>query len=227
MRIRVVLALSVVTIGLAFSGRARAADEYSFSWLDPEKKIYVLQNRKFLKSLRPFFSVMGGTGLSNPYRTAINADGRAAFYLSESWGVELFYAMGFNSINGTARALPAGVNPIVREVSSRYGALVQWVPWYAKINVFNVILHFDWYVNAGAGQVAINANSSTSGTTFATQNALAIFAGTGHLYHLNRWLSIRLDLSGTFFPSRTFVDTGNTEWYSNYDLGAGLVLKLL
>jgi len=35
-------------------------DEYNFNWLDPEKKIYVLQNRKFLKGGHVLLSVTGG-----------------------------------------------------------------------------------------------------------------------------------------------------------------------
>ena len=46
--------------GLSGAERAPAAsgdgsnsdDEYNFNWLDPEKKIYVLQNRKYLKANR-------------------------------------------------------------------------------------------------------------------------------------------------------------------------------
>lgn len=229
MKLRVTLA-GIALCLLVQSRPARAADEYSFSWLDPEKKIYVLQNRKFLKSFRPFLSAMGGTGLSNPYRTAMNVDGRLAFFVSEAWGLELFYARGFNSANSTASVLTTsipGANPITREITTRMGALIQWIPWYAKINFFNLILHFDWYINAGAGQMTFNANGSLSPTTFTAQNVLAIYAGTGHLYHINKWLSVRVDLSGTYFPSRTQVDAGATEWYSNYDLGAGLVFKLL
>ena len=46
--------------------------EYDFSWLDPDKKIYVIQNRKYLKAKRALVSVLGGLGLSNPYRTTYN-----------------------------------------------------------------------------------------------------------------------------------------------------------
>src|SRR3954465_6960282 len=38
----------------------QADDEYSFNWLDPDKKIYVLQNRRYLKAERAELSVLVG-----------------------------------------------------------------------------------------------------------------------------------------------------------------------
>src|SRR5262245_41017208 len=84
---------------------AKAADEYNFSWLDPDKKIYVLQNRRYLKGNRPLLSAMIGTGFSNPYRTVFTIDPRLAYYMNETWGVEVMYQIGTNKVNGTADAL--------------------------------------------------------------------------------------------------------------------------
>src|SRR4051794_7630159 len=74
-------------------------DEYSFSWLDPEKKIYVLQNRKYLKSPRLLVSVTGGVGISNAYRSVYSVDPRIGFFFSEAFGIEGFYTANSNSSN--------------------------------------------------------------------------------------------------------------------------------
>jgi hypothetical protein len=118
-------------------------EEYNFNWLDPDKKIYVLQNRKYLKGGHPILSVLGGVGFSNPYASTYNLDGRFAFYITEVWGIEAFYTYTVNSPNSTLQALGiAAPNtlPNVRQIRAQFGGQLHYVPWYAKINVFNSIL---------------------------------------------------------------------------------------
>ena len=52
------------------SAFAAVDDDYNFSWLDPDKKIYVLQNRKFRKANAAQLFLMGGMGLGETYRKA-------------------------------------------------------------------------------------------------------------------------------------------------------------
>ena len=191
---------------------ASSDDEYNFNWLDPEKKIYVLQNRRYLKANRVMFSGMVGTGFSNPYRTTYNFDPRAAFYLSEEWGFEVFYTLTANVANSTFNALSAVHNtlPVIREIrSSQYGGEIHWVPWYAKINVFNKVLYFDWYFAAGAGalQSALFNSTTDAGVTTATevdQTNFAFFWGTGHIYHITDSLLVRLDFTSAVYNAQVF-----------------------
>jgi outer membrane beta-barrel protein len=209
-------------------------DEYNFNWLDPEKKIYVLQNRRYLKAGRPMVSLMGGTGFSNPYRTTINADARAAFYLTESWGIEGFFTYTRNSANANFNALSgtgSNVLPVIREINSQYGAMVQWVPWYAKINVFNQILYFDWYFAAGAGGINYGMfNSSADGVTVnrseVTRSDFAVYLGTGHIYHLNERFIVRLDFTSAFYSAPVFGTGGASSITSNLNFGIGGGIRL-
>ncbi|MBC7693337.1 MAG: hypothetical protein H7222_16350, partial [Methylotenera sp.] len=74
------------------SGDAPAkSDEYDFSWLDPEKKIYVLQNRRYLKANHIMLSAMIGSASSNPYRNAQSFEGRATYFINEAFAIEAFY----------------------------------------------------------------------------------------------------------------------------------------
>ena len=57
-KILFLLGLQVVFIALTTLAQAADDDEYNFSWLDPDKKIYVLQNRKYRKAGRVMFSGM-------------------------------------------------------------------------------------------------------------------------------------------------------------------------
>ncbi len=102
-------------------------DEYNFNWLDPEKKIYVLQNRRYLKANRLMISAMVGTGFSNPYRTTYNVDPRLAYYFSEAWGIEAFYTFTDQSPKTAPSPrlsrLPNTL-PVIREIRSQFGRLV-------------------------------------------------------------------------------------------------------
>jgi len=206
----------------------RADDEYNFNWLDPDKKIYVLQNRRYTKAMRPMVSVMGGTGFSNPYRTTVSVEPRASFYFTEALGVELRFNYNFNFTNNFARALAVAspsTMPQIREVRMEYGAQLTWVPWYAKINVFNQILYFDWYFNAGGGIVSTAVDTRTSvsqPSDYVIQNLPGLFLSTGHLYHVGHTFLVRLDFTGSFYSAPINGTSGESSIYSNYGIGAGI-----
>ena len=233
-RILIVL-LGVLWLALVGTSWATAAetrgegDEYSFKWLDPEKKIYVLQNRRYTKSDHAELSVLGGLGLSNPYQSVYNVEGRFGYWFREDLGVEVFYTRGFSSNNNTYRALKAtgAASPVVREMRSQYGALLSWAPWYAKINVFNKILYFDWYFAAGAGTVGSYVDSNPSGAAnFVPADLFAIYVATGHQYYINESLLIRLDLTNGIYQAPLQGTTGEQTWYSNLNFGIGVGLRL-
>jgi outer membrane beta-barrel protein len=225
------LAMMATSWAEAAENTGSAGDpEYSFRWLDPEKKIYVLQNRKFTKANRATVSVMGGLGFSAPYRSVTSLEGRFSYYFHEEFGFEVFYRKSNNSENNTFQALVntnAQVFPVVREISAEYGGLLHWVPWYAKINVFNNILYFDWYFSGGAGSMESTAITRRSGVQTGTaQNLFSVFAGTGHQYYLTQSLIFRLDVTGSFYRAPVFGTSGEQTWFSNYDFAVGLGLRI-
>ncbi|OFZ85292.1 MAG: hypothetical protein A2603_04535 [Bdellovibrionales bacterium RIFOXYD1_FULL_55_31] len=209
-----------------------SGDEYSFSWLDPEKKIYVLQNRRYGKAHRLLLSAMAGTGFSNPYRTSYILEPRVAFYVSESIGFEAFHTLTSNRTNATFDALQQSqpsIWPVVREIKSQSGILAHWVPWYAKINVFNKILYFDWYFSGGIGtlQTALETRNVTNGpSTFTDQSFTALYLGTGHQYHVTRDFSVRLDFTSAFYQAPVMGLSGSKSLYSNLNFGIGVGLRL-
>ncbi|MEK7690384.1 MAG: outer membrane beta-barrel domain-containing protein [Bdellovibrionota bacterium] len=226
------LVVLTLSFPIAKSQLAQAGDEYNFNWLDPEKKVYVLQNRRYLKSPRVLFSLMGGPALSNPYRDTWKVDPRIAFYINEQFGIEAFYSFFANSENSNYKALTYAAKntlPVIREIRSSVGGLLHWVPWYAKINFFNQILYFDWYLAAGAGMLGTAIDTRTSADqleSFVTQNRFAGFWGTGHQYHLSKYFTVRLDFMGAVFRAPLYGKTGDFTWYSDYTFGAGVGLRL-
>ena len=207
-------------------------EEYSFKWLDPDKKIYVLQNRKYIKANHLMLSALIGPGISNSYRDTAGLSFRGAYYFTEWLGLEGFYTAGFNSENKTFEALkqtaPTAL-PIVREIRGETGVLLQYVSWYAKINVFNSILYFDWYFSGGVGtlRTALDTRlNSASPATYTEENLTSYFLGTGQMFHLSQLFTVRLDLTSAFYRAPILGNTGASTWFSNYLFGFGLGLKL-
>jgi outer membrane beta-barrel protein len=233
---KTILLLSV--LGLAatlWSSSAHADDDYNFSWLDPEKKIYVLQNRKFRKAGRPHLYLMGGMGIAETYRQAIQYQPRFSFWFNEDFGLEAFYTGRINSTNSAFGSLTRsanGVTPMIREVNSQMGALFNWAPWYAKINVFNSILYFDWYFSIGGGMMNSDIGKGAKDATWTSENNFTFFLGTGQLFHLSERFMVRLDLLGHFYSAK--VDGGSTSnganndqtIFSNSSVNLGIGLKL-
>lgn len=231
--------LAVVAVQLLAMPRSFAAtqsnedvaadDEYNFSWLDPDKKVYVLQNRKYRKALKPAVYLQGGLNLDNPYRSELLYGVRASFWFSEQFGVDAFYFKVNSSKNDTFNALEdaasnSGALPFVRRHHSYLGALGTWTPWYAKLNFFNKILYFDWFFNLGLGQASTSVDRNRSKVTppnFVNENNFAIFYGTGQNFYVTRNFMVRLDLIGSTYNATT-VNANTTKRYFNWDFVAGI-----
>jgi outer membrane beta-barrel protein len=207
--------------------------DYNFNWLDPEKQIYVLQNRRYTKADRTMISVMLGPGSGNAYRSVFNVEGRLTYYFSEAFGLEGFYTKTFNTPNGNYQSLTGtfnAVSPFVREFDNEEGVLAQWIPWYAKINVFNSIIYFDWYFNAGLGSISSQTSykiSTAPNTPLSTndESLLGIYWGTGHLYHLDQHWTVRLDVTSAIYHGANDPN-GDKSWFSNYNFEIGLGYRL-
>jgi outer membrane beta-barrel protein len=214
--------LALVASSWADAATGSGEDEYNFNWLDPEKKIYVLQNRRYLKANRPMLSLLMGPGISNSYRNVFSVEPRFAFYFKEDWGLEVFYAKSYNSNSTTYTQLLSTnptVVPVVREINSTLGINVHWVPWYSKINVFNKILYFDWYFSGGAGTMGSTLFNSAGMTS---QDLFSLFLGTGHQYHFTHEVAFRFDFSGAVYRAPFNGVTGDQQWFSDFRFAFGL-----
>lgn len=206
--------------------------EYRFRWLDPSQDIYVLQNRKYQKKGKALISLMGGVGSSHAYRKNFAIDPRVSYYVSETFGIEAFYTIITNSNNSTYDALintGTSVIPVIREIKSQYGLLAQWAPWYAKINVFNTILHFDWYFSFGLGMLSSDLDTNTTAgnpPSFVRETDFGFFLGTGHQYHLSEQFIVRIDFTGAFYQAPIFGNSGENTWFSNFTFNVGFGVRL-
>ena len=238
--------LFLSAVELMSSAYAADDDDYNFSWLDPDKKIYVLQNRRFRKADALHLFLMGGPAQGDPYRQIYNIQPRMGYWFNEEFGIEAFYEARFHSINNTYKAMisaalsGAGSTPLIREINSQFGVLMNWAPWYAKINVFNSVLYFDWYFSFGAGgmysQVGPKTNDdSLVGSQGKNENLFAVYLGTGHIFHVSETVKIRLDVLGHFYSAPVYganaaggtnTTVANSAIYSTWSYNLGVGFKL-
>jgi outer membrane beta-barrel protein len=217
-------------IAMMSSGNVWAKeDEYHFRWLDPDKKIYVLQNRKFEKAKHVLINAMFGPNAGTPFRSSVMLTPRISYYFKEWIGIEAFFSYTFNWENTLFDAVlsvaPSNL-PVVRETRMQYGGAISLVPWYAKMNFFNQILYFDWYFNLGLGGSSVarddRPNRNTS-AVYVNETFFTGFLSTGHLYHINRWVHVRLDFTAALYAAPNLGATGTLMINPNYVFGAGVI----
>lgn len=217
--------------------QAAEDDVYSFSWLDPDKEIYVLQNRKYRKDGRVYLSAGGGITTSGPFVDAFALQFRGGYYFHENFGVEFLYSSNSGEENNNAAAVRndggTGSIPFRRITNSYFGAMLMWSPFYAKFNMFNKIVYVDWFLGLGYGQLneTNNTEEFLSGTSVGalstTDDHAGILWDTGLKFWLSQNWDIRVDLTvfhyqanqvtGTTVNSSRLLNTEDT-WYSNWDV---------
>src|SRR5690606_30883158 len=83
----------------ASNGRASEQDLYDFLWLDPDKEVYVLQNKLYPKYQTFYFDIGYLIGLSNEFQDTNGIQLKGGYYFHEEWAVELQYMQYSNSDN--------------------------------------------------------------------------------------------------------------------------------
>lgn len=228
------IALILMSLMLSCLVYADEKSLYNFSWLDKDKEIYVLQNRKFRKDGNFY---IGGTlayNLSQDFLDAYGGTVRAGYFFREDWGLEFLYGKNINSENDTAKGVKEqGTVPFYREIDSFMGVMVMWSPFYSKINTFNRVFYFDWMFGLGAGSITTKDNrnkfQSPPSDQLTTESTIGVLWNTGFRFYINESWSLRLDLTGQTYnaeKTKRIGDTGPTskakKLYNNYDLGLGL-----
>jgi outer membrane beta-barrel protein len=211
-------------------------DEYDFSWLDPDKKIYVVQNRKFTKASHLELATGYGIGMGETYRTQRQWNVRGTFYFSEHWGISGIFFNNYNSENDTMAQLKnvSSTVPSVRDTDQYYGVSVMWLPFYGKVNLFNQIFYIDWHFEAGIGnaktEIDLNQRAS-SPPSIQFDDFSAFHWGSGWKFFINRHWGARMDFLATYYKAPNGLRPGNAtgqtdgsedNTYDNYYLTLGL-----
>ena len=195
---------ALVLVSFTLSAPALRADEkdlYDFMWLDPDKKVYVLQNKVHKKAKTVYMNVGTGLGLSSNFQDTSLLHTNFGYYLTEEWAIEGMYTKYSNKDNEALENLKRlnGSVPFIRKTESNYGALLKWSPFYGKINTFNKIFYFDWSFGLGLGKLNSKSNATSVANpalanVYKDEKYTSMIAKTGLSFHANKNIHIGADL---------------------------------
>lgn len=221
-----------------FSTLALAAEKslYDFSWLDKDKEVYVLQNRKFRKDGKFYIGATGAKTLNGAFIDAYGGSVRGGYFFSEDWGAELVFGKSTGDENDTAKGVrEQGTVPFYRKIDTYTGGMLMWSPFYSKINTFNKIFYFDWMLGLGAASIKTLDNrnrfdsASANAGTLTSENTMGALWNTGLRFYINESWSLRMDVTGLTYSADKTKKSGTsgptsktTKLFTTYDLGLGL-----
>jgi outer membrane beta-barrel protein len=209
---------------------------YDFSWLDKDKEIYVLQNRRFRKAGKAYVSALGAKTISGAFIDAYGGSARAGYFFREDWGVEAFFGKSTGQENDAAKGVEdQQAEAFYRKVDTYMGAMAMWSPFYSKINTFNKVFYYDWMFGLGLASVKFLDNrgefAAVESKSLTSNNGIGLVWNTGLRIYISDHWSLRVDFTGLHVkPDKESIkDNGNTgnsvttsDLFNNYDLGLGL-----
>lgn len=158
--------------------------------------IAVMQKRYMPKTGRFQMNAGFATIVNDPWNQSVGANVRAAYNLTEQWGLEGqgFFMSTQQSTAATELLSQHRINAKTSfgALSSYYGANVMWTPLYGKISLFNSrIIPFDMYFSAGGGTTNLDGGPAATAPTFSM--------GTGQIFALTRSVAFRWDITWNMY----------------------------
>jgi len=210
---------------------------YDFSWLDPDKEIFVLQNRTYQKDGHIYLNIGGGFTASGAFVDSMNLQSRFGYFFTEELGIELLFSKNSGKENDTALAVrnPGGSGsiPFRRIVDQYFGAYFMWSPFYAKVNTFNKIIYLDWLLGFGYANMSETNNKEevlfggTGNNELEATKHHCLSWDVGLKFYLSKNFDIRLDLTALHYQTNSALNLNSDEknWYSHYDVSLSLGYK--
>ena len=228
-----------ITLIFSFTGYltfAAEGDTYSFSWLDSDKEVFVLQNRKYRKRDKLYINAGVGTTTSGGFTDAKFIQARGGYFFLEEWGIEGLFVKHNGEENETFDSIQERVFPYYRLVNGYKGLMLLWSPFYAKINTFNQVIYLDWMFGLGFVSVedehnaaafrASKSRNSGSGSVDRNDYPNELESNSGLVWDialkifLSKNWEVRTDLTVIHYQATGFEDT--KEWNDSWDLGFSL-----
>ncbi|MCK6594311.1 MAG: outer membrane beta-barrel domain-containing protein [Bacteriovoracaceae bacterium] len=217
----------IALLMLATRTYASEKDLYDFMWLDPDKKVYVLQNKVHKKDGTFYVNLGYGSGLSSTFQDTSLLHGNLGYQIAEEWAIEGLYTKYSNKSNDNLENIQRinGVVPFLRRPISNYGVIAKWSPFYGKINTFNKIFYFDWSFGAGLGKINTESNATTVSTpstanTYNKESATSLIGKTQLQFHASKNFHVGLDIIMNNYqaPGPTINGkAGSDKLRTNYD----------
>lgn len=234
MKSKVLASLVLFTLVFTTNLFASEKDIYEFSWLDPDKEVFVLQNRKFRKAGHLHLNLGAGITTSGAFVDSTAIQGRAGYFVTEDYGLEVIYSKNSGKENDTAKAVRtgggggSGTTPFRRIVQSYTGAMFLWSPFYSKINTFNSIVYMDWIFGVGYAslteknnKLAFDVGDSTNDDVETEESHSGIMWEAGLKFYLTESLNVRTDLTAIHYKA-TNVSGEGSSYKSNFDATVSL-----
>ena len=203
-----ILFLSML-IGISLEVKAAEKDLYDFLWLDPDKKVYVLQNKVHKKEHTAYANLGVGLGLSSTFQDTSLFHGNIGFYLNEEFAIEALYTGYSNKENEAFTNLENLTSkiPFIRKTKSNYGVIAKWSPFYGKINTFNKIFYFDWSFGLGLGKLNTESNAATVGNSaipnnYASESYTSVIGKTELTLHASKNIHLSIGLIMNNFKAK-------------------------
>jgi outer membrane beta-barrel protein len=222
------LSILALTLLLVFTSKTHAGEEslYDFLWLDPDKKVYVLQNKLYKKEHSVYFDLGYISNFTSKFQDTSGFSGKLGYYFHEEWGIEGFYHQYNNTKNDDYKNIQAvdNVDPFVRKLNSTYGAILIYSPFYGKINTFNRIFYFDWSFGAGYAKINAESNRKTVGagqgvrTTYDNESYSGAIAKSKLTFHVSENIHLGLEYMNTYYMAPGPKKKGSDKLRTNTDL---------
>lgn len=232
MKSKVLATLSLFTLVFTTNLFASEKDIYEFSWLDPDKEVFVLQNRKYRKAGHLHLNVGAGITTSGAFVDSTAIQGRAGYFVTEDYGLEVIYSKNSGKENDTAKGVRnnggngSGSIPFRRIVQSYTGGMFLWSPFYSKINTFNSIVYMDWIFGVGYASLVEKNNKAvfadaSQGDVATQETHSGIMWEAGMKFYLSESINIRTDLTAIHYSADNIASPGST-YKSNFDATVSL-----
>jgi len=210
------------------SAQAGEEDLYDFLWLDPDKTVYVLQNKVHPKDGSFYVDLNYVINTTSTFQDTIGTQLNTGYFFTEQWGLEFSYMSYSNTDNSTLKSVEsvAGLAPFVRRPVESISVFAIYSPFYGKINTFNKIFYFDWSFGAALGTYKMESNLETSELTdqnrYDEENYNTLQLKTTFKVHMNRNIHLGIQFLNTNFMSNSPSTPNSTSWDYNNDLVIGL-----
>jgi outer membrane beta-barrel protein len=203
---RLKLILIVSTALLCQFINASEQDLYEFLWLDPDKHVFVLQNKQHKKA-KKFFAQAS-------YLNAVNVDFQESNGLGASIGYHFNEQLGiaidahfFNNSNNKAYQNILNVTnsePFIRRPEQNISLNLLWTPFYGKINTFNKIFYFDVGLGVGLSRLGMSSNLNNVRDTniinqFDRENYLGVNSKIFIKFHIDNRQFIGAEFNNTSY----------------------------
>jgi outer membrane beta-barrel protein len=189
---------------------------YDFLWLDPDKSVFVLQNKLYEKRHTTYFNTMVLKSVNIEFQKNYGVQLRSGHFFTNELAVEAFYNRYTNEFDTAYQNIQVinGSEPFLRRLHSSYGLNGVYSPFYGKINTFNHIFYFDWSFSVGFGKVNTDSNRKSVvdpliPSSFEAEKYNALFTGSNLRFYLTPKFHLNVGAQNSSFYGHDPI--GNTK----------------